>query len=105
MENKDGICAQIAFGMDNSYKCELEIWGSKGCLSTERIFTAPDGYRPTVVYVSTSGKRTEVLSSDDHFRNSIGRFVEYTRVGNKSGSYKAIRRQAYAVERVREMSR
>ena len=24
--------AQISFGMDNSYKCELEIWGSKGTI-------------------------------------------------------------------------
>ena len=27
--NQDGATAQIAFGMDNSYKCELEVWGSK----------------------------------------------------------------------------
>ena len=33
--------AQLAFGMDNAYKCELEIWGSKGVLRNERIFTAP----------------------------------------------------------------
>ena len=28
--NDAGVTAQVAFGMDNGYKCELEVWGNKG---------------------------------------------------------------------------
>ncbi len=28
MVNEEGLTAQLAFGMDNDYKCEVEIWGS-----------------------------------------------------------------------------
>jgi len=47
--NELGITAQIAFGMDNSYKCDLEVWGSKGSLITGRVLTAPDGFTPEVL--------------------------------------------------------
>ena len=40
LQNQAGVNAQIAFGMDNAYKCELEIWGSQATLIAPRIFTA-----------------------------------------------------------------
>ena len=44
--NDEGVTAQIAFGMDHNYKCELEVWGSKGTIYTNRILTAPAGLVP-----------------------------------------------------------
>lgn len=32
LENDEGITAQVSFGMDNAYKCELEVWGSQGVI-------------------------------------------------------------------------
>ncbi|MEG1426177.1 MAG: Gfo/Idh/MocA family oxidoreductase, partial [Oscillospiraceae bacterium] len=48
MKNDAGQVAQIAFGMDNSYKCELELWGSTGSVYTNRIYTAPVDFEPQV---------------------------------------------------------
>ena len=28
LTNNEGLTAQVSFGMDNSYKCSLEVWGS-----------------------------------------------------------------------------
>ena len=42
LENEDGLCAQVSFGMDNAYQCQLEVWGSKATLIAPRIFTAGD---------------------------------------------------------------
>ena len=49
MENEKGICAQLSFGMDNAYQCQLEVWGSKQTLIAPRIFTAGTGVRPSLV--------------------------------------------------------
>jgi len=71
LENKDGLCAQISFGMDNSYKCELEIWGSRASLFTDRIFTAPPTCQP-VLYCKRQDTIQKVrLDADDAFFKSI----------------------------------
>lgn len=101
--NEEGVTAQIAFGMDNSYKCQLEIWGSGGCLRADRIFTAPVGFAPTAVL--TVGNETEeiALSADDTFAKSIVRFcqcVRHERV--REENCKSILRQAELVEAIKE---
>ena len=47
MVNDEGMVAQLAFGMDNDYKCDLEIWGSLGTITSNRILTAPVGFVPS----------------------------------------------------------
>lgn len=76
MVNENGIIAQIAFGMDNDYKCDIEIWGSKGSVNSCRILTAPVGFVPH--YTIKKNQETEVrdLPSDDAFEKSIRRFVD-----------------------------
>ena len=102
MINSDGVTAQLSFGMDNSYKCELEVWGSKGTLRTGRILTAPDGFEPTAEITIANETETVKLSADDTFKKSIEHFckcvdVEKTRKEN----YKAILKQAELVEKVK----
>lgn len=76
LENNEGLSAQISFGMDNSYMCNLEVWGSTGRLTTQRIFTAPDGYQPEVEIQTQDGKEQIQLSADNSFLGSIEHFVE-----------------------------
>lgn len=70
----EAATAQIAYGMDNEYRCELEVWGSKGILKAERIFTAP----PDFAVMLSEQKNGEVLQKevgcDDQFYNSITEF-------------------------------
>ena len=72
--NDKGMAAQISFGMDNDYKCELEIWGSKGTLYTNRILTAPVGYVPSVIIKKNGSEEKRDLLEDDSFYNSIDHF-------------------------------
>lgn len=91
--NDDGVTAQVAFGMDNDYRCELEVWGSKGTLRTGRVLTAPSGFIPTYS-ISKNGQINEgTLSDDDAFLKSIERFVmsindKNTRLDNYDEIYK-----------------
>jgi predicted dehydrogenase len=75
MTNENGFTAQLAFGMDNSYKCELEVWGSKACLLTNRVLTAPAGLSPDAVIIDSHGNEEKFkLPADDAFGKSILEF-------------------------------
>lgn len=76
LSNSQGLTAQISFGMDNNYKCELEVWGSKGCLSTGRVLTAPAGFEPTVTIRKGNEEEVRSLPADDAFRKSIEHFIK-----------------------------
>lgn len=74
--NDMGTVCQIAFGMDCSYRCSLEVWGSKAKLFTNRVFTAPPEFKPTVQLESNEGIEEIVLEADGHFEHSIEMFVK-----------------------------
>lgn len=97
--NEDGVTAQIAFGMDNNYKCELEVWGSKGCLTTGRVLTAPVGFIPQVTIRKGNEDEVRNLPADDAFGKSIRHFVDC--VSNDSirlKNYESMCKQAELVE-------
>jgi predicted dehydrogenase len=102
--NADGTAAQLSFGMDNAYKCSLEVWGSTGTIFTNRIFTAPDGFTPVVITKIGNTEGTEkILPPDDSFKKSLERF--YSCVCNADGreeNTKGILRQARLVEEIKE---
>ncbi len=106
MVNDDGITAQLAFGMDNDYKCELEIWGSIGCLYTGRILTAPDGFTPSVTIRKGKSVETRDLPSDDAFSKSICHFMTCIKDYKvRKRQYSDILRQAKLVEDFQSISR
>ncbi len=74
LENAKGEVAQISFGMDNAYQCQLEIWGSKATLIAPRIFTAGADFEPEIIIRTSSDERKYKLAKDDQFLNSIEEF-------------------------------
>lgn len=69
---------QMAFGFDNFYQCNLEIWGSKGKLMTNRIFTAPPGYSPEIFIETAQGSEKIQLDPDNHYKNMLVHFYNCT---------------------------
>lgn len=76
MVNDEGLTAQLAFGMDNDYKCEVEMWGSKGTITSNRILTAPEGFTPCYTIKKNQDVVSRVLPKDDAFYKSINHFVQ-----------------------------
>lgn len=76
MGNDKGVCAQLAFGMDNDYKCSIEIWGSKGTITSDRILTAPDGFVPEYTLKQNQDYSQHKLPADDAFLKSMEVFVD-----------------------------
>lgn len=102
--NDRGLTAQVAFGMDNSYKCSLELWGSKGALYTNRILTAPVGYEPQVTIKIGDNEQVYTLPADDSFGKSIAYFGDCIGIDAKRiDHYAEIKRQAQLVAEIREV--
>lgn len=75
LQNGSGLTAHIFFGMDDTYRCELEVWGSRASLTAPRIFTAPPEHGP-VLRLQTGGETREItVERDDQFLNSITVFA------------------------------
>lgn len=75
MVNEEGMTAQLAFGIDNDYRCEIEIWGSKGTITSGRILTAPVDCIPTYTLKQNQKYRQYNFSKDDTFYKSIFHFA------------------------------
>lgn len=101
LKNDDGLTAQVSFGMDNSYRCSLDIWGSAGSVYTNRILTAPAGYAPVMTIRNADGEKNVELPADDTFRKSIEAFRECVLNDKKrTEKYAEIIRQGCLVESI-----
>lgn len=103
LENEKGLCAQISFGMDNAYQCQLEIWGSKATLIVSRIFTAGADIKPKLILrFSTEEKQIE-LPAMDQFLYSIEDFKEKVQKTSKTNNQtKQIEKQSSLIDQIRE---
>lgn len=72
--NDKGISSLISFGMDNVYKCELEICGSEGYIFAPRIFTPPPDLEPPIFLNGYKEENLVKTKADDQFYNSLEHF-------------------------------
>lgn len=76
LRNEAGIVSQIAFGFDNYYQNNIEIWGSNGKMTVERAFTAGPNYLPKVIIEIQNSKNEITLPADNHLQNLLKKFAE-----------------------------
>lgn len=101
--NRDGVVCQVGYGMDCSYQCCLEVWGSQGRLYTDRIFTAPNDYVPSVIIEKAGKTHSVLLERDSHFEHSINEFcLETVDEDKRNAMYQSILLQAKLVEDMRD---
>lgn len=103
LANEKGQVAQIAFGMDNDYRCDIEIWGSKGTITSGRILTAPAGFSPSYIIKKNQDIETRTLAADDAFLKSIIRFDQCISIDSfRLEEYGLLRKQEQLVEEFRD---
>lgn len=103
LENKDGLTAQMSFGMDNNYLCRIEIFGSGGSISTNRVFTSPDDFSPIIKVNTGSQERETVINPDNAFAKSIKHFFNCITDSNiRNENYNKIIKQSELVDSIRE---
>lgn len=106
MRNADGVSAQLGWGMDNNYRCSLDVWGSKGSLHTDRIMTAPAGFAPhAIVKLGNDAPVTISLDADDAFKKSIGHFYNCIQDNHvRLSNYEQIRHQAELIDQYSKLT-
>ncbi len=100
-----GTVFQVGFGMDCAYQCSVEVWGSKGRLYTNRVFTAPEDYAPVLFLENAAGRKEITLQPDAHFRHSIEVFLrEIEDDQERFSMYRDISVQAHLVDEIRRIA-
>lgn len=103
--NDKGAVAQVAFGMDNDYRCDLEVWGSMGTLTTGRILTAPSGFVPSYTIKKNQDFINGELPADDAFLKSIQRFGQCVKYSNiRTENYHILLLQETLIEEFKHLS-
>lgn len=73
INKKSNVVFSGTFGFDHVYRNDLEIIGSKGRIFTDRIYTCPPNFKPTISLEVQEGysikKQDFVLEEDNHFMN------------------------------------
>ena len=97
------VTVQLAFGMDNAYKCELELWGSESTLYAPRIYTAPGDYKANLIIKNNSGEKVIETEPCNQFGEIVKRLVcAITDPGLSERIRHEIRLQADLVEKFRK---
>lgn len=99
LKNEKGQVVQVAFGMDNDYRCSIDIWGSKGTLKSGRILTAPVGFEPSYDISKNGETEHHMMSADDSFLKSISYFYDCIKDEKiRHSSYENICKQGMLVD-------
>ena len=106
MVNDEGLVAQVAFGMDNDYHCDIEVWGSKGTLTSGRILTAPVGCVPNYTVKQNQEYTSYNFSEDDAFLKSILKFADCCiKEEDRKENYTILLRQSKYVDEFRSLAK
>ena len=77
--DKTKITAHTSWGFNNFYKCEIDLWGSKGRITLDRAFTAGPVISPKIAVVDKTGQEVIVVPRENHFVNMLGKFAKLIR--------------------------
>lgn len=77
--NSNGITSHIAFGFDNHYQCSYEVWGSKGVIRNNRVFTAKKDFECSLI-IQKNGTEDDIkINPANHFvemLNAVKQLIE-----------------------------
>jgi predicted dehydrogenase len=104
LHDSKGTIVETAFGFDNFYQCSLEIWGSNGKITADRIFTAGPGISPKIKIEEQGNVEVLEIEPDNHFLNLLNDFAETVHSGEFHFKYLEIQNQAAMLQAAREKS-
>jgi len=104
LKSPDGRFSEVAFGFDNFYQCEYEIWGSKGKITAKKCFTPKSDELPLIVLEQQGSYEERHLDADDHFINILKEFHRCILEGAYDEKYTEILNQSRLLEELRTVS-
>lgn len=104
-QNAGPLFSEIAFGFDHHYQCGIELWGSRGKLTANRLFTAPPGFEVELILETKDGREVVKVPADNHFQKMLQHFRHLIQNPELAADeYRQNVRQAELIEQFRTLS-
>lgn len=90
LTNNQNQFAHIAFGFDNYYQCNYEIWGSKGLIKATKAYTPKPDFQPEIIIDIDDQIQVIKSKPDNHFINIAKEFHRTIKENEAESKYKEI---------------
>jgi len=104
LKASDGMFAEVAFGFDNFYQCNYEIWGSKGKIIAQRAFTPGEKFKPTITLEQQGEIFDYEMDADNHFENILNEFKRCVLENEVETKYEEILNQSRLLQELKDKS-
>ena len=104
LKSKNGMFAEVAFGFDNFYQCNYEIWGSKGKIIAQRAFTPGENFTPTITVEKQGESFDHKIEAENHFVNILTEFKRCVFKDEVEPKYEEILNQSRLLQGLKDKS-
>ena len=94
LKSENGLFAEVAFGFDNFYQCNYEVWGSKGKITAQRAFTPGADFKPIITVEKQGESIDHEIEAENHFINILNEFRRCVNENDFEQKYEEILNQA-----------
>jgi NDP-hexose-3-ketoreductase len=98
----NGMFAEVAFGFDNFYQCNYEIWGSKGKIIVHRAFTPGIEFKPTITLEQQGDIINYEIGAENHFVNILNEFKRCVLENDFESKYNEILNQSRLLQELKD---
>lgn len=102
LKNKEGAFSEVAFGFDNFYQCNYEIWGSTGKIIAQRAFTPGADFKPTITLEQQGEVFNYEIDAENHFINILTEFHRCITDNDMANKYEEILNQSRLIQELRD---
>ncbi len=101
LKSQSGAFSEVAFGFDNFYQCNYEIWGSKGKITAQRAFTPGENFKPIITLEQQGEIFNYEVDAENHFVNLLQEFKRCVIENDKENKYNEILNQSRLLEELK----
>lgn len=104
LSNQNGLFAEVAFGFDNFYQCNYEIWGSEGKITAQRAFTPGADFTPAITLEQQGEMLDYKIEAENHFVNILNEFKRCILENDMQNKYEEILNQSRLLQELKDKS-
>lgn len=104
LKSKTGTFSEVAFGFDNFYQCNYELWGSKGKITAHRAFTPSPDFKPTITLEIQGEVFNHEVNAENHFVNLLNEFKRCIFERDMENKYHEVLNQSRLLQELKDKS-
>ena len=104
LKREDGVFSEVAFGFDNFYQCNYELWGSKGKIIAERSFTPGPDFKPKIIVEKHGERIVHEVTAENHFVNILNEFKRCVIEQDFDSKYEEILNQSRLLQELKDLA-